>query len=444
MLHCVQISKGVGKGRGRIITSIMKTALFTATLLATCQGMGQTLPVITSSPANVTVLPGNTAAFTVTATGANGYQWLFDGTNIAGATGATLQIANAQSTNCGYYLALATNSSGWVPSQMAYLTLDYTRGATQPTACGTLSFSTMNNHYDSGNVVDYISEEAITNATVQMIVGPELDEMHPVGRSIPYQLGFFINGYYVAPDQPVATVSPGQLVYYWINVYYTNSGAWFQPSTVMRIAAGTNGTAAPSCFGLLFPLFDATSEFVPNTLPQMPNLDPWQVEATPASATGVPGETFNFVVNYEGYSDYGIAQVQWRKDGAPVAGATNYILTGVLAGQSSFSLTNLQPSDAGIYDLIIYGNIYTISKKLTLSLQTTNGQGVFGPPEIAGTNLLFSLAGAAGRNYEVQYSTNLLNWLNLTTLSNITGTVTFTNPALSAVPQFYRTLLMPF
>ena len=127
-----------------------------------------------------------------------------------------------------------------------------------------------------------------------------------------------------------------------------------------------------------------------------------------------------------------------------MAGATNYILTGVLAGQSSFSLTNLQPSDAGIYDLIIYGNIYTISKKLTLSLQTTNGQGVFGPPEIAGTNLLFSLAGAAGRNYEVQYSTNLLNWLNLTTLSNITGTVTFTNPALSAVPQFYRTLLMPF
>jgi len=107
------------------------------------------------------------------------------------------------------------------------------------------------------------------------------------------------------------------------------------------------------------------------------------------------------------------------------------------------ALTNIQPSDAGVYDFVLYGNNWMIAPKISLSIQTTNGQGVFQKPRFAGTNFVCDLAGAAGRDYEVQWSTNLMNWNNLTTLTNITGTVTFTNSIPPSGQQFYRTVLLP-
>ena len=93
--------------------------------------------------------------------------------------------------------------------------------------------------------------------------------------------------------------------------------------------------------------------------------------------------------------------------------------------------------------MIIYGNLWTVSSKITLSIQTTNGSGVFQNPRFAGSNFVSDLVGAANRNYQVQQSSNLLTWTGLITLSNLSGTVTFTNPPASS-PIFYRTVLVPF
>ena len=90
------------------------------------------LPVFSIQPTNKTVNPGSMATLTASATGATSYQWLFNGTNIPGATGASLLIANVQTANVGYYVAMAVNATGQVPSQMAYLSLDYTYGGTVP------------------------------------------------------------------------------------------------------------------------------------------------------------------------------------------------------------------------------------------------------------------------------------------------------------------------
>lgn len=413
------------------------------TVLASTIVTAQNIPVISSSPTNTTVYPGNTATFTITAFGATSYQWICNGTNIAGATGATLQVPNAQTANCGYYLALAMNSTGWVPSQMAYLTLDYTYGGTQPTACGTLPFSNTNNTYDAGAIeMDGFPPQSPTNGTVQIYAGPQLDEMQLMGHVIHYSptgIYTYSNGYYNGPDQFDHTALPGQPVYYAILATYTNnfsSDVASQPSTIMLLNAGTNGLPAPSCYGLKFPGFDTVFDS-----PGFPAVDPEFYPST-AGKTCVPGESCTISNAYYAYSDYGFPTAQWRKNGVPIPGLTNNTFYYEPSGNGAITITNVQPSDAGVYDMVVYGNIWSVSPEFTLSVQTTNGQGVFQNPTLMGTNLIYNLAGIVGRSYQVQWSTNLTSWNNLVTLTNVSGTVAFTNPA-SQGSQFYRTLLLP-
>jgi hypothetical protein len=63
-----------------------------------------------------------TAVFSVVATGAGlTYQWLFDGTDMDGATNRTLMVTNAQPAQSGYYSVIVSNASGSVTSQVAVL-----------------------------------------------------------------------------------------------------------------------------------------------------------------------------------------------------------------------------------------------------------------------------------------------------------------------------------
>src|SRR4051812_36060954 len=95
-------------GLGRLIWwTAMKRGLFLLTAFVLSLSLrGATLPVITANPSSQVVTPGSPASFSVSATGATGYQWRFNGTNLAGANASTLQILSAQYTNAGYYMAL--------------------------------------------------------------------------------------------------------------------------------------------------------------------------------------------------------------------------------------------------------------------------------------------------------------------------------------------------
>jgi len=57
-------------------------------------------PVITAQPLDLSTTPGLTATFSVTVSGPGPfqYQWRFNGTNIAGATNATLVLAPVDSS----------------------------------------------------------------------------------------------------------------------------------------------------------------------------------------------------------------------------------------------------------------------------------------------------------------------------------------------------------
>src|ERR1039458_2425018 len=82
-------------------------------------------PVIVTQPASQTNLSGTMVSFTVTATGTQplSYQWNFKGTNISGATNATLLLTNLQVSQTGNYAVLVTNAYGAAASSNAVLTV---------------------------------------------------------------------------------------------------------------------------------------------------------------------------------------------------------------------------------------------------------------------------------------------------------------------------------
>ena len=84
-----------------------------------------TAPVITVQPTNVNVSAQGDAAFQVVADGAPTlhYQWSFNGSPIADATGATLFLTNVQTDQAGLYTVAVFNESGSAESQPARLTV---------------------------------------------------------------------------------------------------------------------------------------------------------------------------------------------------------------------------------------------------------------------------------------------------------------------------------
>jgi len=80
----------------------------------------EAVPSISVQPTNNTVSPNGNVTLSVSATGGGlSYQWQFNGTNITGATGTTLNIPNVTPTNVGVYTVIISNLAGSVTSQSA-------------------------------------------------------------------------------------------------------------------------------------------------------------------------------------------------------------------------------------------------------------------------------------------------------------------------------------
>jgi hypothetical protein len=84
-----------------------------------------TVPSILADPGSQAVLIGSNVSFTVSASGTAPltYQWLKNGSGVAGATNATFVILNAQPADAGQYSAVASNSAGTATSNPATLTV---------------------------------------------------------------------------------------------------------------------------------------------------------------------------------------------------------------------------------------------------------------------------------------------------------------------------------
>ncbi|QBQ76022.1 hypothetical protein [Escherichia phage vB_EcoM_LMP25] len=82
-----------------------------------------TLPVITQQPSSQTVNEGGNINLEVTATGATGYQWKKDGSDIPSATDATYSKSGALPADAGSYTCVVTGAGGSVTSNPATVTV---------------------------------------------------------------------------------------------------------------------------------------------------------------------------------------------------------------------------------------------------------------------------------------------------------------------------------
>jgi hypothetical protein len=79
-------------------------------------------PSITAQPVTATANQGGSVTFSVAATGTNlSYQWKKNGVNILDATGATLSLSNAQTSDAESYTVTVSNAVGSVTSEAAAL-----------------------------------------------------------------------------------------------------------------------------------------------------------------------------------------------------------------------------------------------------------------------------------------------------------------------------------
>jgi hypothetical protein len=107
-----------------VVTNSAGSATSNGAVLTVAAPVGAA-PVITVQPVSQTVAPGGSATFTVTATGTSPtYQWLKNGTAIAGATTNTLVRTNLQASDAAYYTVAVSTSGGSVTSRYAQLVVD--------------------------------------------------------------------------------------------------------------------------------------------------------------------------------------------------------------------------------------------------------------------------------------------------------------------------------
>jgi hypothetical protein len=146
-------------------------ALMTAFTLAGCGGIvgtnnsnggsQSTAPAITSQPASQTVAPGQTAMFSVTATGTPPltYQWQMNGANITGAASASYNTPATTTADTGeQFRVVVSNSLGNVTSNAATLTVN-----SGPSAS---SIDVVTYHYDNARTGQNLKETALTPANV--------------------------------------------------------------------------------------------------------------------------------------------------------------------------------------------------------------------------------------------------------------------------------------
>lgn len=323
---------------------------------------------ITEQPAAQTVGQGGTATFSVTATGAQSYQWQKNGTNISGATTATLQINAVTPSDAADYRCVVTGDCGTAPSSSAALTVNPLTTITQQPAAqnvcpgGTATFNVVGTGY---GVLSYQWQKNGTNiggataATLQITncSGAAVANYRCVvtgghGTATSNSAALTLKASTVITQQPasqvvcegdtatfnVAATGYGVLTYQWQKDSVNIGGATAAALQISHVTAGD--AASYRCIvtggcGAATSSSAALTVSLLTTITQQP--DPQVV---------CVGDTATFTVAASGE---GTLSYQWQKDDSDIGGATS----------ATLQLLNVSAADAANYRCLVTGGCGT-------------------------------------------------------------------------------------
>jgi Bacterial Ig domain/Immunoglobulin domain/Purple acid Phosphatase, N-terminal domain/Immunoglobulin I-set domain len=336
-------------------------------------------PSITSQPASQTVTAGQTASFSVAATGTAPltYQWKKNGAVISGSTSSSYTTpATTSSDNGAQFTVLVSNSAGSATSSAATLTVSAAPVApsitTQPvgqtvTAGQTASFSvaatgtaplTYQWKKNGAVIPGATSSSYTTPATTSSDNGAQFTVLvsNSAGSATSSAATLTVNAAPVAPSittQPVGqTVTAGQtasfsvaatgtapLTYQWKKNGAVISGATSSSYTTPATTSSDNGAQ----FTVLVSnsAGSATSSAATLTVSAAPVAP--SITTQPASQTLTAGQTASFSVAAMGTAPL---TYQWKKNGTVISGATS----------SSYTTPATTSSDNGAQFTVVVSN----------------------------------------------------------------------------------------
>jgi hypothetical protein len=334
-------------------------------------------PSITTQPVNVTLTAGQTAMFTVAASGTAplSYQWQKNGANIAGATSASYTTPATTTADSGStFRVVVTNSAGSATSSAATLTVNAAPVApaitTPPvnqtvTAGQTATFTVVATgtaplaylwQKNGANIAGATSSSYTTTATTTSDSGSTFDVVvsNSAGTATSSAATLTVNAAPVAPaitTPPVnQTVTAGQTATFTVVATGTAPLAYLWQKNGANIAGATSSSYTTTATtnsdnGSTFDVVVSNSAGTATSSAATLTVNPAPVAPTittqPANQMVTAGQAATFTVAASGTAPL---SYQWQKNGANIAGATS----------SSYTTTATTTSDSGsTFDVVV-------------------------------------------------------------------------------------------
>ncbi|MFO0839108.1 MAG: immunoglobulin domain-containing protein [Phycisphaerae bacterium] len=385
-------------------------------------------PTITNSPSSQTTCDGTGVSLSVVAGGTSlAYQWRKAGLDIPGETASTLTLASAGVGDAGSYDVVVTNSCGSATSDSASIVIDFPPTLNAPpsggSACaGGSAMLTVNASGSGltyvwrrdGEPIDVPSTASLTIDPVTPIDGGSYDVVisNSCGSVTSSAAVLSVDVVPAISTQPAnqtacdgasvtfaVAASGSGLTYQWRKDGAPINGATLDTLTINPVSAADLGdydvVVTNNCG-------NATSAIATITLDSPPT-----ISTQPTNQTACDGASVTFSVAASGSG----LTYQWRKDGAPINGATLDTLT----------INPVSAADLGDYDVVVSnncGNATSAIATITLDSPPTISTQPANQTACDGASVTFSVAASgSGLTYQWRKDGAPINGATLDTLT---------------------------
>ena len=397
-------------------------------------------PVILAQPQRIEAKLGETAAFSVRASGKGAlrYQWRFNGARIIGSTSANLALSNITASDEGEYTVEITDDAGTVLSNSARLLLFRDSdgdGLGDGFERGVGRYELVSGSFTWGEAKADAEKRGGHLATI--VSQTEWDSIVAVMGDFYARLSIWLGGTDAVTEGSWKWITGEPWGYTrWPSGEPDNLG---DQDYVLAIGNGLWNDYAPSLRAhYLLELgfytdpnkpdtdgdgFNDGIEYEAGSIPTDSSSRPLpKIIAQPQSVNVIAGSAFTLAVSANGY---GSLTYQWRRNGVAITGAT----------AATFSLSNAQHANAGVYDVVLRNASGTRTSAPALIRITP----VLEVERLNNGFVAIQLLDSWALGWVVETSADLKTWQRLGAMTYADGLGVFLDAAAVGKPQrFYR------